>query len=269
MILRAVQYPGVFTGSGFPNIWGPYFLGANLVGWWSGDQGLTANGSNQITAWTDLSGAGNTLGNATPANSLIENVASLNGLPGLAPPTTNPTQEYSVVSTAAITSLGFNLATPYTLSAVIRRQPTGGVQRTNELILSNNTTTAFAGWQLGTGSTYANTLSLRVTAATGMFLVHGSTALTSGTAYSLIVTYDGSGSAAGLQFYVNGVAETMTVITNTAVGSVTNGPLVVGSGANNSFQNADTIYEVPIFNVKLTAAQITSLNAYFRSKWAF
>ena len=133
---RAFKLSGVtFTATGLPSIYDPSFLAPNLVGWWAADQGLTVNGSNQVTNWNDLSGAGNSLGNPTAANSLVETLAGQNGLPVLSSPTASPTQGYWVQSAAAITALGFSLTTPFSINVVIKRQAAGVV---NESLISNN-----------------------------------------------------------------------------------------------------------------------------------
>jgi hypothetical protein len=265
---RAFKLSGVvFTTPGLPSLFDPSFFGANLVGWWAADQGVTANGSSQVTAWSDLSGAGNTLGNATPANSLTLAPASLNNLPALVPPTTAPTQGFFVQSTAAIASMGFNFTTPFTMFTVIKRQPTTGTQKILESYLGNNTSgTSFGGWNLGIGSASGNTVYFNLTGVASATRVHGSTVLVVGTAYEITVTYDGSGSASGFQIYVNGVAETMTVVQTGGTGTPTNGNLIVG-GFGGNFEDADYVCEVAIMNAKATSSQLTSLHNYSLAKW--
>lgn len=270
MTLRAFLYPGVFTATGLPSIWGPSFLAPNLVGWWAADQGLTVNGSNQVTAWNDLSGAGNSLSNSTVADSLVLTANAQNSLPALSAPSSAPANGYWVQSAAAIAAMAFGLLNPFSLHMIIKRQATTGSQLPNETLISNNPSAAFAGWQLMIGSTYSNTVRFRITGASGFIDTHGSTALVNGNAYAITVTYDGSGSASGVQIYINGVAETMTVVTNTATGAVANGALEIGGWGTspNNFRDADFFCEAVVVNAKLTSTQIGLLNSYSVQKWA-
>jgi hypothetical protein len=201
---------------------------------------------------------------------LVATPAALNGLPALSAPHSAPAQAYYVTSSAAIPALGFTLTQPFSIFLVIKRQATTGTQKADEFLIGNNNSAAFSGWSLMVGSAFTNTLHFDFVGTTGTSLhAHGSTALVTGTAYGITVTYDGSGSAAGIQIYVNGVAETMTVITNTATGATTNLPLVIGGGAANAnFYDADFVCEAAIANAKLTSTQIGYLNTYAVQKWA-
>jgi len=263
---RAFKLSGVtFSQTGLPNLFDPSFLGANLLGWWAADQGVTVNGSNQVTAWNDLSGAGNTLGNATPGSALVYVNPAQNNLPAMAPPNVSHTGTgYWLQTPATVPAFNFAGNTPFSLYTVFRRQPEpSGL----ETILCNNPSIAFGGWQFFTGNQYGGTMGFKFTSSTGAYLVHGSTVLQTGVAYNIVLTYSGGNTAANLQIYVNGVAETMTVVTNTTLGTITNGPLIVG-GYGGNFVDSDYICEAAITNDVLTAAQIASLNTYATQKWA-
>lgn len=266
---RAFQFAGItFTKSGLLTLFTPANLAANLIAWWAADQSLTVNGSNQITAWSDLSSNGNTLSNSTPASSLVETANVQNSLPMVANPGGITSGIGWVQTTAAVTAAAFNSATPFTLAFVIKRLPV--VSGANyPVIITNNITTSVVGWQAlvgGVGATVANTVSLWMQSS-GVLASCGSTPLVAGVSYVVVITYDGLNTASSIQIYINGVAETMTnTHSNLVAGAISNGPLTIG-GASSNFRNADSLGEALIFNAKLTSAQISSLNQYMDQRW--
>lgn len=267
---RAFQFAGItFTKTGLLTLFTPSFLASNLIAWWAADQTLTVNGSNQVTAWTDLSGNGNTLSNATPASSLVETTNVQNALPMVANSAGLTSGIEWVQTTAAVTAAAFQSSTPFTLSFVMKRLPP--VSAANfPTIIGNNITSSVAGWFVSTATSITggvlNSVYFRMTGS-GLLASCGSTPLVSGVPYIVVITYDGLNTTSSLQFYINGVAETMTNITATLTSAtVTNGPLTIG-GATTNFRNADSIGEVAIFNSKLTTAQIASLSQYMDQRW--
>lgn len=273
---RAIMLLNTSFPSGLPSVYSPANLAPNLVGWWAADQQLTANGSNQVTGWNDLSGLGNTLGNGTPANSLVETAVALNGKPGVGAPNTLATSAFYLTSAAAIPQLNFQTSTPFSIGMIIKRQKCtniGGTQFESLITNNNSTANAIVGWQImvGSGSLTIGGGALSLFFNCGSRCeVHGSTVLIDGVPYFILLTYDGSGSAAGFQFYVNGVAETMTVVAAMVAGAVTNGPLLVGGmpTGDTHFYDADTICEAFIANIKMSPAQITFMGEGMLSKWA-
>lgn len=262
---RAFKLAGVvFTQSGLPTLFDPSFFGSNLVGWWDASQGLTVNASNQVTNVADYSSGGNALGNATPANSLISTPAAQNGLTMMNAPSLGL---YNVQTAAAVSALNFQLNTPFTVFVVLKRLAT---IRPHELVVANNNSSGFSGWMIKNGTTYANKIALYMAAASGSINVNGSTTLINGNAYNITMTYDGSGHAAGVQFYINGVAETMTINTDTATGAMANLPLCVAGtpSTQTNFECQDYIGEVAVINNKISTANIANLQTYALAKWA-
>jgi hypothetical protein len=201
-------------------------------------------------------------------SSLVETAGVLNSKPALAGPVTAPTQQYSVQSAAAIASMAFGLATPWAVALVIKRQPTTGTQKANEMLICNSTGASFVGWQIIAGSGNGNKITVKISGASGNYTVYGSTVLVAGTPYVILVTYDGSSSAAGIQIYINGVAETMTVVTNTATGAVTNGVLNIGGGASANQYDADNFFEAAVMNAVPSTQNRANLFTYLRQKYA-
>jgi hypothetical protein len=261
---RAFKLSGVaFTQPGLPSLLDFSFFAPNVVGWWLADYQLTVNGSNQVTGWTDQSGLGNTLTNAAPASSLVVYPGQINGLPAVSAPSVSAPGW--VASAAPIPAMNFQSATPFCVVVVLRRQPTNPVATAESIVGNNFSGAGFAGWQIGIGNQNQVTVTM---GGGGRFAAHGGTNPVAGTLYSVVMTYDGSGSAAGIQLYLNGVAETMTVVTNTAITLVNN---VFTIGGNNTagiaYRDADYIGEVAVLNMKPSSGQLASIFAYTKAKW--
>lgn len=75
--------------------------------------------------------------------------------------------------------------------------------------------------------------------------------------YYLAVTYDGSSDGNGVNFYINGVLQPKTIITNTLAGpTLTNEPLQIGG--QDTFFTAGQIAKVRMWNVELTASDVNT-----------
>jgi hypothetical protein len=261
---RAIKLAGVtFTLPGLPSLWDFSFLAPNVVAWFAADQQLTVNGSQQVTNWGDLSGTGNTLGNPTPASSLILQPNALNNLPAVKNPAPGNAAAW-VLTTGNGIGTAFGLTTPFSVAGLVTKFAGG----TGSNIINNSTSTgAYTGWRVADGSSGGGFLTFGIACASGLFIAHGSTAFVIGSNYKFIVTYDGSGSAAGVQMYINGGTETMTILNNNGTGAVAPGPLLIGSPAQPNLYTGDAFYEFAVINRVLTAAEIASTNAYFLQKW--
>lgn len=120
----------------------------------------------------------------------------------------------------------------------------------------------FPGTAFGINSNQGNVMFLQMVAfadTTKQIFVKGSTALTANHWYHVAVTYTGSGSAANVQIYVNGVAETMTIITNTLASTILSGSTTfLGTDGVGDFMTGN-IDEFTYWNAALTQAQVTAL----------
>jgi len=269
---RAFRLTGTtFTRPGLPTLFDLSFLAPNVLAWYAADQQVTVDGSSNVLSWGDLTGNGNALLNTSGTNYMKQVLNVQNGKAAVQnPATTNAGTNY--LSTAsAVASLGsFTSATPFTMVAVIKAnaafarsgQPFGN-------ILRNGNANALSGVQLlidGLGK-----VNIMIKGATvGQLGAKGSTTLIVNTPYNIIATYDGSNTVAGIQVYINGVAETMTAAFSTAiVGALAaNGPLTVGAIGNLNFAATDYLLEVALLNIKMSAAQIANLDAAWNQKWA-
>jgi hypothetical protein len=86
-----------------------------------------------------------------------------------------------------------------------------------------------------------------------------------GAVQNVIVTYDGSGTAAGIKFYVNNVLQStndVSVGTYLSMGSTALTPVIAAS-ALGSVKLVGTIDELYIFNAALTVAQVATLQTNY------
>ena len=89
----------------------------------------------------------------------------------------------------------------------------------------------------------------------------GSTVLVNDKYYVATMTYDGSNAAAGIQLYINGVAESMSTLSNVAITSMTNSlPLIIGSRDGGGVPFAGQISEAMVFSKELTATEVRTVS---------
>jgi hypothetical protein len=259
---RALKLTGVtFTLPNLPNLFDFSFLAPNVVGWWSAEQQMTVNGSNQVTNWVDLTGNGNNLSNATPASSLVLIPGALNGLPGAKQ--LDATHGYWVAA-AGNPAFSFTPSTPFAMAIVFVKGPPGGQF---EVTFGNGVITAsFVGWHLTCG-TNPGPFQMYMQSSVGLMTAKSTTIPQPGSAYAVLVTYDGSGHNTGIQIYVNGVAETMTPISDTVTGVMTQGPFCMGTSGVSNVAAINTFCEVAVLNIKPNATQINQIFTYFLQKW--
>jgi hypothetical protein len=92
---------------------------------------------------------------------------------------------------------------------------------------------------------------------TTAIIVNSDTVLSTGVWYHLIMTYDGSNDANGVNFYVDNNLSTKNIFSNNLSGVSTNTePLQIGG--QDTFFTAGTIAKVRMWNVELTAADVTT-----------
>lgn len=89
----------------------------------------------------------------------------------------------------------------------------------------------------------------------------GSTALTTGNWFHVVVTYSGNGLASGVKFYVNNSLETNTVVHDALSGSIVNSNVIYIGGRNSDESDMldGIVDDVRIFNRALTAADVSRL----------
>lgn len=157
------------------------------------------------------------------------------------------------------TATNFTNATPFSAFSWIETSDNSKQQ----IIVSNaQTSLGTPGWALEIYQGKATAILANSTAADLYILVQGSTTLSSGEVYQLGMTYDGSGEAAGVVLYVNGTAESPTVLEDNLQGNsfAGNAPPQIGWAASYpSVPFIGTIADVRIWNLSLTSAQVAAL----------
>lgn len=250
-------------------------FGSALRLWLKGDVGVTNDGSGNANLWADQSGL---LRNLAPASGTLDPLivaSAQNGLAGLQ--STNATSTTSpFLVTPYIAELDFLATTPFCVAMAYKPAPVpSGTVYGGEIGNMAYTLTPGTGWLLGNLNNTAIKPTLRLinTKATAECSASTSVALTSGTAYIIHAVNTGTGTAAGLKIYVNGVLQTMTTVFDTLAGASTQNstrgvasPAVGTSGAYGI--SRATVLEQYIVNRLPTAVEIAISDAYLNARYA-
>jgi hypothetical protein len=255
-----------------PNVYPyPLQLGALLKGWFSADYNVVLSGSN-VASWTDRT---TNLVRVTPQTSpqpIAYTAIAQNGLPGLQTQQTTNTNATAAVlfSIAPVPALAIDWNLPVSISMAIKTGSFTGTSNVQPLV--HYSTTSPNGL-FGYYSNWNGNISVRIVTTAGVALqTSGPAMAAAGTTEHITFTYDGSGTQAGMKFYVNGA------LTNTGTGGT---PITTGScnGATSAlrlfsgFQSGltaapDMLFEVVFTGAVLTPAQIVSMDQYLNAKWA-
>lgn len=159
------------------------------------------------------------------------------------------------------TAYNFTGATPFSVSFWVK--PTN-VSAAHSLVSTiSNSAGSNPGWGIDMNTGGAIQFFLFQTPTTnGIGLFNTTSSITAGTVHHVMVTCDGSKTAAGVLIYVDGVSKTNTVSWNTLTGSAAGAqPLTFGGRADNSETMVGTIAYTRIFNRALTPTEVTTLFA--------
>jgi hypothetical protein len=178
-----------------------------------------------------------------------------------------------IIVRSNVSALNFERGTPFTLFANFRP---GNTADDMMIMAQEQNSGNFNGWYLiFGGSSGSDTMMLFLQQnATKGGVTRGSTALATGTTYSVVARYDGTtpSEASGIKVWINGVAETMTVVDNDLDGSIasTTADFALGgrsdAGGAPSVPCTGWIGDNGIYNTALTDAQIISLSAWLGSR---
>lgn len=265
-----------FSAANISLNWRPTLLGSSLAAWLKADAGVTS-ASGAVSQLSDQSTNAYALTQATSANQPTLSANVQNGLPGIASGTSAP--QY-LATTVAPSAVKFEHNAPFSVALAFKRvgiSPFNGGDSWEAIINCLDPSNTYRGWFIG-GSKPENetiTFGLSSNGASGSesILVHGSTTLVAGKPYIAVVTYDGSGAAAGVKITLNGAAETLTVASdtlasNTTVGATQQLAILGAPGGIAGFQSIDEFLEGIVVNRVLTAQEITYANQYLDSRWA-
>jgi hypothetical protein len=196
--------------------WNRPAVDANHVGYWNFDDGTG-------TAATDLSSQNNTgtlVGGSTKLS--WAGVNSTYSYAGSNFARFSPGKKITLSNT----SLDFEKTQPWTVMSAVRTNRQGSTQ----MIFSNVKDSPFPGYEFWINP--SNHLHVRIinNISNNYIGVQGTTTVTDNNWHFVTATYDGSGTAAGVKIYLDGVAETTTVESDTLTGSIVGpGPFVIGN----------------------------------------
>jgi hypothetical protein len=227
---------------------GNYNSSSNLIGYWP----LVA-GSGTTAADHSTNGNDGTLTNgpswsyALPSSAILEPKYSIDF---------DGTNDYISVSDDDSLSFGDGSTdSAFSISAWINADVT-----TNFRIAAKGSGTSNREWLFTLDTNSKFTLALYDLDHNNMINGRYDTALSSGTWYHLLATYDGNKNISGLKLYINGIS---VQVTNNSAGSYggmheTSGDLTIGSWDVSGYANGK-INEVTIWNKELSSSEVTEL----------
>jgi hypothetical protein len=270
--------PGTFPGSNLVNVntppTPPVQFGTNLGLWIKADVGVTNDGSGNAASWQDQSS--NALmfsnpGSTSSANPLI--IASAqNGLPGVQN-NGSAIGKSNFLRAGFSASLDFLATQPFSvIAAYIPSAGNSGATYDSLIGSSNGSSSAGIGWMLGNISSSNDRPCLRLinSRQTVECSVGVSNALSPG-AVIVAAVNNGTGTAAGIQIYVNGVLQATTTILDTLAGASTQAGTGLGTPGNGSgtwFLSRAVMLEAMVITKAVTARDVALNDAYLNGKWA-
>lgn len=150
----------------------------------------------------------------------------------------------------------FERTNPFSVACWVKGTNVGN----REVIVSKMNTVNTTGYCLNFST--GNNLIFRLinTNGTNDINVAYTTNLRDGNWHHIVVTYDGSSSASGVLFYIDGTLATPTITTNNLSATILNGiNVVVGAFADGTNPITGSIDDVRIWNIVLSLAQVQTL----------
>lgn len=265
-----------FSAANLSLNWLPTQLGANLAAWFKADKGVTS-ASGAVSQIVGQSPNALTLTQSVSANQPTLTANAQNGLPGIA---SSSTTAQVLASAVAPSAVQFDYNKPFSVALVFKRVGSspfnGGSGSWESIIGCLDPATSYRGWFLGgskpEGSTVTFGLSNNGPSGSNAIVVHGPTALVTGQTYIVIVTYDGSAKAAGVNMYVQNVAQTLATandtLTATTISANQQLSLLGAPNEIGGFQSIDQFLEAFVVNRVLTSSEVTFASEYLDSRWA-
>lgn len=178
--------------------------------------------------------------------------ASNAGLPG----TTATFSSTAYAVGANQTATNFDGTTPFSVSVWAKIPNTTS---THTFISSLDPATSFRGWELSANTgTGAVEILLVNTVGTNAVQLQGPT-LTAGTLYNLILTYDGTKTAAGTKLYINGTVQSTSTLANNMTGTMANTKAVaLGARVDGSNSINGLLGYVRIWNRVLSSTDVSN-----------
>lgn len=240
-------------------------ISASLKAWYSADKLVTADGSNRVSVLGDQTTTAANLLQATSTNQPLLVASAQNGRPAIYNDSW-PTLR-NMATSAAVAATQFEYTTAFSIGVTF---VAGAVSSAYEILFGNYAQSTYRGYWLNAGS---SKMSLHLVDNNGghFMACTDNVALTSGTTYSYIFTYDGSAAIAGMKQYKNGVLNGST----SGSGSLNGTDTMVDAnqrirlfGDTSSNDAPHKFLEGFICAGALTADQVSNIDTYFNMKYA-
>ena len=231
------------------------------VAWWKLDASATYDGTNWTIPDDSTNSNTGTSSGMTTANLVTSDLS-----------VTEAFEKYSLnfdgandyINMGNVSALDFDYNDPFSISAWISF---GGVSGAESLVSKQESSGDFRGYNFiihRSGANYTLRLSLINDISPVQYIyVWGTTSMSQYTWYHVVVTYDGSNTAAGVKFYIDGSSETTTIDTDSLGTNTTLNSADFNIGERNSGSGGlyyhGNISNVAVFNSELSAANIVSL----------
>jgi hypothetical protein len=193
--------------------------------------------------------------------------ASVAGFPGLVP-TFNGLPGASGVSGTGTnqTNTNFTGTTPFSVSVWALINSFGS--ENGGTFISTFQGGSLVGWEVAVNGDTASggglfNMDLINSASGNNIQVAANTAPSFGVIHHFVATYDGSQKAAGITLYIDGVAQAVTIGSDSLTGSIVNTqPVGIGERVTNSTVPLDgAMADLRIYNVQLTSSQVSAIFA--------
>jgi hypothetical protein len=122
----------------------------------------------------------------------------------------------------------------------------------------------FKGWEIGTtsGGPFEIVVWLSNNLSSNGIEVQNNVSLTTGTLYNIVMTYDGSRTAAGVKIYINGVNQTLIVTSNNLSATIANTkPVAIGARVDGSIPLNGIAAYTRIYNRALSSIDVSNYYA--------
>ena len=211
-----------------------------------------------LEQWLMHEGSGDTFADSTAnANTITASNITWGTGTGVTSPTFNGTTSTAVATQTAITD--FDGTLPFSVSVWAN---VTSIDSQTVVVGTLNPADSYKGWEIEIGSNLAGAPSFYLNdgSFSTVINVYSNTALNPGTVYNVIVTYDGTQTAAGVKFYVDGILSSNTVLSDALSSSTASGiPMYVGSRENVTECFYGSMSNLQIFSGVLTSGQIAAI----------
>ena len=146
----------------------------------------------------------------------------------------------------------FNYLDAFSASAWVKTTQTAVVFFMNKIKVGS----PYNGWQLYKWTNQKLRFSI-IDVSSGLLFAEGSTSINTGNWVHILMTYSGSGGAGGVQFYIDGVAETMNVLSDTVTTTATTTEIYhVGERSDGAGPHNGPMDEISLWDKELSAPEV-------------